>query len=52
MKEAAKIAIETAKKFAAEHPGKLELVMWVLFNDRSRKVYADELERMETSDIV
>ena len=39
MEEAARIAVETAAEFTAAHPGALELVEWVLFDDRTWQVY-------------
>ena len=39
VKEAAKIAVETAKTFAAQHPGALDLIEWVLFDDRTWEAY-------------
>ena len=41
---AAKIAVRTVKKFVQEHPGKLDVVKWVLFDERTLKSYARELE--------
>ena len=43
--EAAVIAIATAKKFVADHPGELDMVKWVLFDDVTFGVYERELER-------
>ena len=40
--EAAKIALGTAKKFIAEHPGKLDVVKWVLFDDKTYEAYGRE----------
>lgn len=39
VEEAAQIAVETAAEFAAAHPGALDLVEWVLFDDRTWQVY-------------
>ncbi len=41
---AAKIAVRTVKKFVQEHPGKLDVVKWVLFDERTLKSYARKLE--------
>lgn len=41
VKEAADIAVQTAKRFAAEHPGSLDLVEWVLFDDHTMQVYTE-----------
>lgn len=44
LEEAAVIAVRTAREFAAEHPGALDIVKWVLFDDRTFEVYANETE--------
>lgn len=46
--EAAKIAIGTAKEFAAAHTGKLDLILWVLFDDQTLSVYENELKTAES----
>ena len=43
LEKAAEIAAETAKDFVKEHPGKLDLVMWVLFDDRTLGAYQKAL---------
>lgn len=43
--EAAKIAIRTAKNFVAEHAGKLDIIKWVLFDDRTFSAYESELKQ-------
>ncbi|MDE7252651.1 MAG: O-acetyl-ADP-ribose deacetylase [Acetatifactor sp.] len=45
LEEAAKIAVSTAKQFVAEHPGELDVIKWVLFDDQTLEVYKKELER-------
>lgn len=47
-----KIAVRTAKKFAAEHPGELDVIKWVLFDDNTLKAYADEIEHWRVSEMV
>lgn len=42
--EAAELAISTAKEFTAEHPGQLDLILWVLFDDNTLSVYENELK--------
>lgn len=44
LNEAAEIAVRTAKEFVAQHPGKLDLIKWVLFDDATLKAYADEIQ--------
>ena len=43
--EAVEIAIRTAKEFTDAHPGKIDLVKWVLFDDRTYEAYQSELEK-------
>ncbi len=44
---AAEIAVRTVKKFVKEHPGELDAVKWVLFDERTLEVYNRELERQK-----
>jgi len=48
VEDAAKIAIGTAKRFVAMHPDKLDMIKWVLFDDKTFKVYEKELEHWNT----
>ena len=41
--KAAKIAVETARRFLAENPGKIDKIIWVLFDDRTFSVYQAEI---------
>ena len=41
--KAAKIAVETARQFLADNPGKLDKIIWVLFDDRTFSVYQAEI---------
>lgn len=43
LKEAAEIAVATAEAFARKHPDKLDLIEWVLFDDRTLQAYAEEI---------
>lgn len=43
--EAAEIAVSTAKRFAADNPGKLDVIKWVLFDKDTLEIYERELER-------
>lgn len=52
LEEAAKIAVSTAKKFAADHPGELDVIKWVLFDDTTLGTYEKELKRWEVSEFV
>lgn len=44
LEDAAKIAVGTAKRFVAMHPGKIDMIKWVLFDDKTFRVYENELE--------
>lgn len=50
--EAAKIAMKTAKQFVADHPGKIDVIKWVLFDNETFAIYQKELERWKVSEIV
>lgn len=43
VKQAAKIAVETVRAFLDENPGKLDTVVWVLFNQEAEEAYKKEL---------
>lgn len=43
--KAAKVAVETVRQFLEKNPGKLDLVLWVLFNDEAERAYREELEK-------
>ena len=44
VEKAAQVAVEAVRSFLNEHPGKLDLVRWVLFDEGTQKVYEDVLE--------
>ena len=50
--EAAKIAVHTVNQFIEEHPGELDLVEWVLFDQTTYDVYENALNQMTVSKIV
>ena len=52
LEEAAKIAVHTVNKFVEEHPGKLDVVEWVLFDQRTYAVYDQVLGQLLVSKIV
>lgn len=52
LEQAAEIAVRTAKQFVSEHPGKIDVIKWVLFDDRTLKAYEEQIERWEVSEIV
>ena len=39
LEEAAEIAVKTAREFAAGNPDRLDLIQWVLFDDRTLNAY-------------
>ena len=41
LEEAARIAVSTVKRFVEEHPDKLDIIKWVLFDDNTYHVYSD-----------
>ena len=47
--EAAEIAVKTARDFAAAHPEALDVVKWVLFDQRTFDVYREEIRRTEAN---
>lgn len=44
VEEAAKIAVKTVKKFIISHNAEIEIVKWVLFDDKTYDIYAKEIE--------
>ncbi|MGN0694413.1 MAG: O-acetyl-ADP-ribose deacetylase [Lentihominibacter sp.] len=43
LREAAEIAVRTAGSFAENSPGKLDVIKWVLFDERTFRAYSDRL---------
>ena len=43
LEKAAEIAVSTAKAFVDENPGKLDLIKWILFDDRTLQAYEDAI---------
>lgn len=44
IEQAAKIAVETVRKFVAEHHGQFDRVIWVLFDDRTYRIYKEQMQ--------
>lgn len=44
VERAAKIAVSTANKFMEENPEKFDLVLWVLFDDKTKEAYQHALD--------
>ena len=47
LEKAAQIAVSTVRVFAEEHPDKLDLVEWILFDKRTFDAYEKALEEMK-----
>ncbi len=45
--EAAKVAVEAVKTFLEENPGKIDMVEWVLFDDRTYAAYENYVKILE-----
>ena len=41
--QASEIAVRTAKQFVKDHPGKLDVIKWVLFDDKTLQAYASHI---------
>lgn len=41
--QASEIAVRTAKQFVKDHPGKLDVIKWVLFDDKTLQAYASQI---------
>ena len=52
VEEAAKIAVQTVNQFIEEHPGELDLVEWILFDEQTSDVYEKALQLLQVSKIV
>lgn len=46
VEKAAKTAMTAVHTFQAENPGKLDLVLWVLFDERTERVYEQERNKL------
>ena len=44
LRDAAKIAVVAVKEVAAEYPDAFDLVIWVLFDERTKAAYDEELD--------
>lgn len=45
VEQAAEIAVSTVCKFVQEHPGELDEIVWVLFDEKTEQVYTRELRK-------
>ena len=41
--QAAQVAVQTAKEYVADHPGELDTIKWVLFDDNTLHAYEKEI---------
>lgn len=46
VERAAKIAVGTVNDFLKEHPEQFDMVMWVLFDDRTEAAYRTEIDKL------
>ena len=52
LNQASEIAVRTAMQFVQDHPGELDVIKWVLFDDKTLQAYESQIERWEISEIV
>ncbi len=50
--EAAKVAVMIVNQFIEEHPGQLDLVEWVLFDEHTHSTYGNVLNQLQVSRVV
>lgn len=43
VEKAAQVAVEAVRRFLNEHPGELDLIRWVLFDERTKEAYEEVL---------
>ena len=44
--KAAKVAVHTVNRFLTDNPGKIDVVYWVLFDDRTFNAYQSEIDKL------
>lgn len=44
--KAAKVAVNAVNRFLSDNPGKIDVVYWVLFDDRTFAVYESEVDKL------
>ena len=47
VEKAAKIAVKTVRQFLDDFPGKIDMVEWVLFDERTYAAYKSELDKLQ-----
>lgn len=50
VERAAKIAVETVDKFLIENPELFDMVLWVLFDEKTEAVYREALQRIKNGE--
>ena len=45
--QASEIAVRTAREFVTQHPGKLDVIKWVLFDDTTFRAYLEQIENSQ-----
>ena len=45
VQQAAEIAVRTVRAVVAEHPAAFDEILWVLFDDRTKLVYDEALDK-------
>ncbi len=50
--QASEIAVRTAKQFVIDHPGKLDIIKWVLFDDKTFQAYQSQIENCTRKKLV
>lgn len=44
--KAAKVAVHAVNRFLSDNPGKIDIVYWVLFDDRTYAAYESEIDKL------
>ena len=52
MERAAKLAVATVDRFLREKPGLFDMVLWVLFDDRTEAAYRDAVQLISDGDSI
>ena len=52
LEQAAEIAVNEVMEFVKEHPGELDLVEWLLLDEKTREVYQNAIDKAWVSDFV
>lgn len=46
VEKAARIAVTTVKRFIEEYPESLDVVLWILFDEKTEKIYEAEVDKI------